>query len=147
VENHHYEEGEASYYDNSSIDPRWGGVTKGGEKFDENLLTAAVSPKRWKELKNKTLRVTNPLNGKSVDVKVNDTGGFDKYGRLIDLSKGAFSKIADTKKGTAKVRIEILDDDYLKKENIAKNYPETMSDDDLDKMEEIEFNRLKKLGR
>jgi len=142
-----FEEGEASYYDNKSIDPRWGGVTKGGDKFDENLLTAAVSPKRWKELKNKTLRVTNPANGKFVDVKVNDTGGFDKYGRLIDLSKGAFSKIEDTKKGVTKVRIEILDDDYLDKENKAKSYPETMSDEDLDEMEEIEFNRLKKLGR
>jgi len=142
-----FEEGEASYYDNKSIDPRWGGVTKGGDKFDENLLTAAVSPKRWKELKNKTLRVTNPANGKFVDVKVNDTGGFDKYGRLIDLSKGAFSKIEDTKKGVTKVRVEILDDDYLDKENKAKSYPETMSDEDLDEMEEIEFNRLKKLGR
>lgn len=142
-----FEEGLASFYDNSSVDPRWGGATKSGEKFDENLLTAAVSPKRWKELKNKTLRITNPVNNKFVDVKVNDTGGFDKYDRLIDLSKGAFSKIADTKKGVTKIRMEILADDFLDKENKAKNYTSTMSDKDLDELENIEYNRLKKMGR
>ncbi len=142
-----FEEGLASFYDNSSIDPRWGGITKGGDKFDENLLTAAVSPARWKELKNKTLRITNPTTNKFVDVKVNDTGGFDKYGRLIDLSKGAFSKIADTKKGVTKIRMEILADDYLDKENKAKNYTATIPDDELDDLEQTEYNRLKKMGR
>ena len=142
-----FEEGLSSFYDNNSIDPRWGGVTKSGEKFDENLLTAAVSPARWKELKNKTLRITNPANNKFVDVKVNDTGGFDKYGRLIDLSKGAFSKIADPKKGVTKIRMEILGEDFLDKENKAKNYTSTMSEEDLDELENIEYNRLKKIGR
>jgi len=41
-------------------------------------------------------------------VKVNDTGGFAKYGRTLDLSKGAFAKIADLNSGTCKVQIKIL---------------------------------------
>lgn len=101
--------GTASYYDNSSVDPRWGGATKSGEQFNENLPTVAVAPNRWKELKGKKVRVTNTKNGKSVVVKVNDTGGFEKYGRVADLSKSAFASIEDTKKGTAKVRIDVLE--------------------------------------
>jgi len=100
--------GEVSYYDNSSIDPRWGGITKSGEKFDEKLPTAAVLPQYWKQLRGKTIRVTNPENNKSIDVKVNDTGGFGKYGRILDLSKSAFESISDRKKGTGKFKIEIL---------------------------------------
>lgn len=98
----------ASYYDNSSIDPRWGGATKSGEKFDENLLTAAVPPSQWKSMKGQEVRVTNPATGKSVVVKINDTGGFEKYGRSIDLSKAAFSAIGDTKQGVIDVKIEPL---------------------------------------
>lgn len=37
--------------------------------------------------------------------------------------------------------------DYVSKNDKAKNYTSTMSTEDLDEMEEIEFNRLKKLGR
>jgi rare lipoprotein A len=102
--------GVASFYTDDSVDPRWGGVTKSGEKFDETLLTAAVPPKRWKELKGKKLKVTNPKTGKSVIVKVNDTGGFEKYGRTVDLSKAAFEAIGNTKKGLANVEIEVVDD-------------------------------------
>ena len=98
----------ASFYDDSSIDPRWGGATKSGEQFDENKLTAAVPPSQWKEMKGKQVKVTNTETGKSVVVKINDTGGFEKYGRSIDLSKAAFSTIGDTKKGVIDVKIEPL---------------------------------------
>jgi rare lipoprotein A len=97
-------EGVASYYDNSSVDPRWGGATKSGEKFDENKLTAAVPPKYWKKYKGKTLEVSN--GDKTVSVTVNDTGGFEKYGRAIDLSKAAFKALGETKLGTLKVKIK-----------------------------------------
>jgi rare lipoprotein A len=102
--------GVASYYSNDSVDKRWGGVTKSGEKFDENKLTAAVPPHRWKELKGKKLRVTNQKTGKTVVVKVNDTGGFEKYGRSIDLSKSAFQSIANPKHGTTNVEIEVVEE-------------------------------------
>mgnify|MGYP000567798014 FL=1 len=51
------------------------------------------------------LKVTNKANGKSVVVRVTDTGGFGKYGRTLDLSKGAFSKIANLSSGIAQVEV------------------------------------------
>jgi len=104
------EVGVVSYYDNGSVDPRWGGKTKSGEQFDENALTAAVPPSRWKELKGKKLRVTNPKTGQTVVVKVNDTGGFGKYGRSLDLSRAAFQAIANPARGLANVEIEVVED-------------------------------------
>ena len=100
--------GAASYYNNASVDNRWGGITKSGEKFDENLRTVAVHPSRWKELKGKYLKVTHRKTGKSTIAKVNDTGGFKKYGRLVDLSQRAFLDISDTDVGVAPVEVEVL---------------------------------------
>ncbi len=51
------------------------------------------------------LRVTNLENGKTVTVKVVDTGGF-RYPTVIDLSTPAFAKIQPTWKGIATVRVE-----------------------------------------
>ena len=48
------------------------------------------------------LRVTNQANGKSVIVRVNDRGPF-VGGRSLDLSYGAFSKIASPGSGVARV--------------------------------------------
>ena len=104
------ETGVASFYTNESVDPRWGGATKSGEKFDENLLTTAVPPHRWKELKGKRLKVTSKETGKSVVVRVNDTGGFEKYGRSLDLSKAAFESIGNTGKGITNVDYEVIDE-------------------------------------
>lgn len=48
------------------------------------------------------LRVTNPANGKSITVTVSDRGPY--YGnRVLDLSYGAFSRIAAASTGVAKV--------------------------------------------
>ena len=55
------------------------------------------------------LKVTNKENGKSVTVRVTDRGGFTKLGRIIDLSKGAFSQIASTSKGIITVLVEVVD--------------------------------------
>ena len=52
------------------------------------------------------LLVTNPATKRSVVIRVTDTGQL--YGRSIDLSKGAFSKIADLKYGVIKVTIKQL---------------------------------------
>ena len=54
------------------------------------------------------LKVTNKANGKSISCKVNDRGGFGKYGRTIDMSYGAFTKIAHPSKGVIKVTIKQL---------------------------------------
>lgn len=51
------------------------------------------------------LKVTNMENGKSVVVKVTDTGAF-KAPRIVDLSKAAFSQIASLNRGLVKVLVE-----------------------------------------
>lgn len=92
--------GKASFY----AEQHHGRKTASGEVFNMNSMTAAsnIHPLGTK------LRVTNVKNNKSVIVKVNDRGGFSKYGRLLDLSKGAFSQIASIKQGIITVMVEVL---------------------------------------
>lgn len=77
-----------------------GRTTASGEKFDKNKFTCASNHYKMGTM----LEVTNVLNGRSVVVKVNDTGGFK--GKKIDLSEGAFKKIADLKQGVIRVKVE-----------------------------------------
>ena len=53
----------------------------------------------------KYLRVTNRASGRSVIVQVNDSGPYGK-GRVIDLNKKAFQKIADLGAGVVNVKVE-----------------------------------------
>lgn len=92
--------GLASFYTIKSS----GNITANGERYNENLLTCASMDYKF----NTILKVTNIGNDKSVIVRVNDTGGFKKYGRIIDLSKGAFAKIANLKQGIIIVKIEVV---------------------------------------
>lgn len=50
-------------------------------------------------------KVTNTANGKSIIVEINDRGPFGK-GRIIDLDKPAFQKIASLGAGVISVRVE-----------------------------------------
>lgn len=77
-----------------------GRLTASGERFDKNKFTCASNYYKIGTI----LEVTNIANGKSVVVKVNDRGGFK--GMKLDLSEGAFKRIADLKKGVLKVRVE-----------------------------------------
>ena len=80
-----------------------GKPTASGEIYNMYAMTAA----------HKTLplgtyvRVTNLENGRRVVVKINDRGPFVK-GRIIDLSYSAAKKLDMIKKGTAKVKIEVI---------------------------------------
>lgn len=75
-----------------------GQITASGERFDTYGLSAA-----HKYLSFGTrVKVTNQANGKSVIVKINDRGPF-VAGRELDLSYGAFSKIASPGQGVASV--------------------------------------------
>jgi len=95
------EEGIASWYSVKSS----GLVTANGERYNENTLTCANTDYKF----NTFLKVTNLENGKSVICRVNDRGNFKKkYGRIIDLSKGSFAKIADLKLGIIKVKVEVV---------------------------------------
>ena len=93
--------GTASYYS----DKFDGGRTASGERFDQDKLTCAHGSLPF----GCKLRVTNLRNNQSVEVKVNDRGGFHKYGRVIDLSKAAARKIGMLGMGTAKVKVEVLE--------------------------------------
>lgn len=53
------------------------------------------------------VRVTNTENGKSVIVKINDRGPFGN-GRIIDLDKVAFAKIASLGAGVVNVKMEVI---------------------------------------
>ncbi|GAB3853829.1 hypothetical protein GCM10029963_45810 [Micromonospora andamanensis] len=53
------------------------------------------------------VRVTNPANGKSVTVRINDRGPFIE-GRCLDLARGAFAEIASLDLGHIEVRYEVL---------------------------------------
>jgi len=77
--------------------------TANGEKFDPEGMTAA-----HRSLKFGTrLRVTNPSNGKSVIVRINDRGPFIK-GVDLDVSRGVARYLDMIKKGHAKLLVEQL---------------------------------------
>lgn len=81
-----------------------GRKTASGEIFNKHALTAASNSHKM----GTKLKVTNVKTGKSVVVKVNDTGGFAKYNRTLDLSQAAFQQIAPLSQGVAKVTIQVL---------------------------------------
>lgn len=81
--------GEASYYSVAGCigcHPEL--IMANGDKLDDNELTLAlpVDVVRQYRLMNQLIRVENAKNGQSVVAKVTDTGGFDKLGRVADLS-------------------------------------------------------------
>ena len=53
-----------------------------GEKLDDTKLTVAYNHAPL----NSFIKITNTLNGKSVTAKVTDRGGFEKHGKIVDLS-------------------------------------------------------------
>ena len=92
--------GKASFYTVKSS----GLVTANGERYNEDAFTCASMSHKFNTL----LRVTNIDNGKSIIVRVNDRGGFKKYGRIIDLTPRAFKSIAPLSQGIIKVKVEVL---------------------------------------
>lgn len=78
--------------------------TANGEIYDQNEMTAAHRTLPMPSL----VRVTNLENGRTLKVRINDRGPF-KNGRIIDLSHRAASLLGFVGKGTAKVRVEVLE--------------------------------------
>ena len=72
--------------------------TASGERMNPAKLTAAHKTLPF----GTKLRVTNPNNGKSVVVRINDRGPFIK-GRVLDLSKAAAQHIGIISRGHGKV--------------------------------------------
>lgn len=79
--------------------------TANGETCDPATLTAAHRTLPF----GTKLRVTNPANGKSVVVRINDRGPFAR-GRVIDLSKAAAAEIGLVQRGHGHVELHRLDD-------------------------------------
>ena len=72
--------------------------TASGERMNPAKLTAAHKTLPF----GTKLRVTNPSNGKSVVVRINDRGPFIK-GRVLDLSKAAAQHIGIISRGHGNV--------------------------------------------
>jgi len=75
-----------------------GNRTANGEYFSAYGSTVAH---RWLPFGTK-IKVTNPRNGASVIVRVNDRGPY-YTDRILDLSYGAFNQIADPSNGEVKI--------------------------------------------
>ncbi|MDD5120824.1 MAG: septal ring lytic transglycosylase RlpA family protein [Candidatus Omnitrophica bacterium] len=89
-------EGLATWYN-----PR---LTASGEKYRKEELTCAMRKRDF----GKYYLVCNLENNKCVEVRHNDFGPacyLFRRGRVIDLCRNAFLKVADLKKGVIKVRI------------------------------------------
>ena len=77
--------------------------TASGDRFNQLTDTAAHKTLPF----GAKVKVTNTKNGKSVIVKINDRGPFIK-GRIIDLTRSAFSEIGNLDSGVLSVTIEVV---------------------------------------
>jgi rare lipoprotein A len=111
----HDETGIASWYG----DQFHGKRTANGETFNKNTLTAAHRTLQMPSL----VRVTNLENGRSVVLRVNDRGPFAKS-RIIDVSHQAANVLGFTGKGTARVRVQVLErESRILADAAKKGYP------------------------
>ena len=92
--------GSASFY----ADRFNGRRTASGEAFSNSAMTAAHRTLPFGTM----VRVTNPANGKSVTVRINDRGPFTR-GRLIDVSRAAASELGFVGRGHANVVLDIVE--------------------------------------
>jgi len=81
-----------------------GRPTSSGEVYDMYQLTCAHNTLPL----GTTVMVTNLENGRSLELKVNDRGPFVKE-RIIDVSYSAAQMLGIWEKGTAPVKVEVID--------------------------------------
>ena len=99
-DSNYFEEGIASWYG-----PKFDGkLTANGEIFDQYAITAAHRTLPIPSL----VKVTNLENNRNIVVRINDRGPF-VGDRIIDLSYKSAQLLGIIKKGTGKVRVEIID--------------------------------------
>jgi len=80
-----------------------GSPTSSGEKYDMYAMSAAHPTLPIPSY----ARVTNPANGRSVVVRINDRGPFHS-GRIIDLSYAAAWKLGYVDAGSARLEVEAV---------------------------------------
>ncbi|MBD3379679.1 MAG: septal ring lytic transglycosylase RlpA family protein [Candidatus Omnitrophica bacterium] len=98
--------GLASWYSEES--PGINRTTANMEIFDDTAMTCAM----WDIPFGTMLEVRNLENGRSVVVRVNDRGParrFHRRGRVIDLTREAFRRIAHPDKGLVTVTVRVID--------------------------------------
>lgn len=111
------ETGIASWYGDEFA----GRLTANGEIFDPEQVTAAHKTLPMPSV----VRVTNLDNGRSLVVRLNDRGPY-VAGRIIDLSRASARLLGFKEQGTARVRVQILAEQSLRLEQLAKQgeFPE-----------------------
>ncbi|WP_369027286.1 septal ring lytic transglycosylase RlpA family protein [Qipengyuania sp. RANM35] len=92
--------GTASFYGRAFDGRR----TASGEVFRMNEMTAAHRTLPF----GSRVRVTNPSNGKSVVVRINDRGPFHG-GRVIDVSRAAATELGLVARGHGTVELALVD--------------------------------------
>lgn len=90
----------ASYYHDKFNGKR----TASGEVFSNKKFTAAHRTLKF----GTKVKVTNPKNGESVVVTINDRGPFHSS-RALDLSKAAFDEIGSISSGTMPIEYQVID--------------------------------------
>lgn len=93
--------GSASYYAAKFHGRR----TASGETFDNSDMTAAHRTLPFGSL----VRVSNPANGKTVVVRINDRGPFTP-GRMLDVSRAAADELGLIARGHAVVELALIED-------------------------------------
>lgn len=78
--------------------------TASGERMNANALAAAHRSLPF----GTRVRVENLRNGRSVIVRINDRGPFIR-GRVIDLTRGAATRIGMVEAGVEQVRVTVVD--------------------------------------
>ncbi|MEW6188491.1 MAG: septal ring lytic transglycosylase RlpA family protein [Actinomycetota bacterium] len=94
------QEGYASWYGYELA----GRKTASGKLFNPDAFTTAHRTLKF----GTPVRVTCFETGKSVTVRINDRGPWVE-GRIIDLSRAAFSQIANLSQGVIYVKVEICE--------------------------------------
>ncbi len=92
--------GMASWYGSEQ-----GRETASGERFNPHLLTAAHRHLPFGTI----VRVTNRMNGRSVEVRINDRGPFGDGHRILDLSSAAADVLQMKQCGIVPVEVEVLE--------------------------------------
>lgn len=80
-----------------------GKKTASGQRFDPNGLSAAHRTLPF----GTKLRLTNPSNGRSIIVTVNDRGPFIR-GTGLDVSRGAAQQLGFISKGKTRLQMQVL---------------------------------------
>ncbi|MDC1120671.1 septal ring lytic transglycosylase RlpA family protein [Alphaproteobacteria bacterium] len=93
-----------------------GKLTANGEIFYPERVTAAHKTLPMPSV----VRVTNLDNGKSLVLRINDRGPF-VAGRIIDLSREAARRIGYKANGLARVRVQVLAEQSLRLEKLARD--------------------------